>query len=245
MEAWEIVIITLTAGAGATLTAVAGLGGGIILLTVLLQFLEPQVAIPVHAVIQLASNGSRSIILRRDIRWDLTGRFAVLLLPAGFIGFWASGGIPAGAGRASIAIFALLAAWRPTALTSLARRIGSERHTFTVLGGVAGFLNIPLGVTGPAIAPFFRQFLTSRHVMVATLAAAQVLGHLTKIIIFGTDGFEFGDHTVLVTACTVSVTAGSWVGTRLLGRVSEKLFQRLFRLAITTVAARLLITSIW
>ena len=77
MSGLELLIVGLAALVGSTITAVAGLGGGILLLSVLLQFLDPLEAIPVHAVIQLASNSFRAFILRHDVDWGVVGRFAL------------------------------------------------------------------------------------------------------------------------------------------------------------------------
>ena len=59
MSTVELLLIAFTAGCGAVLTAVAGLGGGILLLSVMVQFMDLAEAIPAHAAIQLASNSSK------------------------------------------------------------------------------------------------------------------------------------------------------------------------------------------
>lgn len=243
MEIWEVVIVASAAGIGAVITGIAGLGGGILLLAVLLQFLEPTVAVPVHAVIQLASNGSRAVLLRSRVRWPVVARFAVLLLPAGFLGLWAVSAIPGGIGRAAIGIFALIAVWRPSLLTRGSALLGNDDRAYVSLGAISGFLNIPLGATGPMIAPFFRDRLPDRTTMVGTFAATQVAGHLAKTVVFGADGFAFGTYAPVMAASIVSVTIGSWMGTRLLGKVSEQLFQRFFRITITVVALRLVVQA--
>ncbi|MFT7645480.1 MAG: putative membrane protein YfcA [Candidatus Poriferisodalaceae bacterium] len=243
MELWEVLIVAGTAGAGAVITAVAGLGGGILMLAVLLQFLDPAIAIPVHAVIQLASNGSRAALLRQHIDWPIVARFVVLLLPAGFLGLWAANSIPSAVGRAAIGVFALVAVWRPTALASTSRLLGSSDRSFTTLGAISGFLSIPLGATGPMVAPYFRQRLPVRTAMVATFAATQVAGHVSKTVVFGTDGFAFSDYYPVMVTGIAAVTIGSWIGTKLLGRVSEERFQLIFRITITLIALRLIVQA--
>ena len=91
----DLVIVGLAAMFTATITAIAGLGGGIVLLTVLLLVVDPLVAIPIHAVIQLVSNSSRAVVLRDQIAWPLVGRFSILLLPAGVVGLAIASAIPA------------------------------------------------------------------------------------------------------------------------------------------------------
>ena len=49
------------------LSAIVGMAGGIILLSSMLLFVDPLVAVPIHAVLQLASNGSRSLVQRKHV----------------------------------------------------------------------------------------------------------------------------------------------------------------------------------
>ena len=243
MDAAEILVIALAAGAGATLTAIAGLGGGILLLSVLLQFMDPLEAIPVHAVIQLASNSSRTVLLRHQVAWDVVWRFCLLLVPAGVAGLLVADTMSVATGRIAIAVFALLVVWWPAGLAAISGILGGGRRAFVPLGGIAGFLNIPFGVTGPAVAPMFRRHLAERTAVIATFGATQTAGHLTKIGLFAGDGFAYGDQVTLMAAGVVAVVAGSWLGTRLLHRVDETLFGHLFRITLTAVAIRVVVTA--
>ena len=57
---FEIAILGAAALATSVLSAIVGMAGGITLLTVMLVFLDPLVAIPVHGAVQMVSNSSRS-----------------------------------------------------------------------------------------------------------------------------------------------------------------------------------------
>ena len=59
------------------LTAITGIGGGVLLLSVMVQFMTPAVAVPVHGVVQLASNASRAAFGWRDVRWGLVVPYAL------------------------------------------------------------------------------------------------------------------------------------------------------------------------
>ena len=68
------------------MTSIAGAGGGTVLLAAMLQFMNPAEAIPVHGVIQLTSNITRTWLLRKFVNWNIIFKFS-LLLPIGiFIG---------------------------------------------------------------------------------------------------------------------------------------------------------------
>ena len=244
MSSLDLLLVGVAALVGSAITAVAGLGGGILLLSVLLQFLNPLEAIPVHAVIQFASNSFRAFILRHDVDWGVVARFALLLLPSGVLGLLVAEAFPVGVGRIFIAIFALILVWWPQALTSMSSLLGNGRRSFVPLGAIAGFLNIPFGVTGPAIAPVFRRELPIRTAMVATFAMAQTSGHLTKIVLFAGDGFRYGDQWSLVLVGVTAVMAGTWFGTRILRHLSERLFSHLFRFALTVISFRVILVAL-
>ena len=79
MTGVELVVLGVAALATAALTAVAGAGGGMVLLIVILQFVDPLVAIPAHGVIQLFSNGTRAVTLRADVDRTLLAPFIMVL----------------------------------------------------------------------------------------------------------------------------------------------------------------------
>ena len=86
MELLDLSILCAVALMTAVLSAVVGMAGGITLLSVMLLFFDPLVAIPVHGVVQLVSNGSRTYIQREHVEWWIFHRYAAPLIPMGFVG---------------------------------------------------------------------------------------------------------------------------------------------------------------
>src|SRR5690606_17931940 len=95
------------------LTAVLGFGGGVVLLAVLLFFLDPWAAIALHAAIQVASNGTRTIVRRRDVDWRIVWRTSLLLLPAGWLSLRLVRDAPESALQVVIASAILTVTWLP------------------------------------------------------------------------------------------------------------------------------------
>lgn len=239
----ELVIIAFAAAATAVLSALAGLGGGIILLAVLAQFFAPVVAIPIHGSIQLVANGSRAFLLRGEIAWRAVLWSSVLLFPASLLGVLVATSVPEDATRAALGVFALVITWRP----SLLRWRGTEQMPERALIGVgaaSGFINTTVGASGPVTSPFFRAVTVGHSAFVATAAASQVIAHISKVGAFLIDGFPIGDHIGTIAVGAVSVTVGSWIGTRLLGRVEERYLGWIFRAVLTALAARLIVTAL-
>ncbi len=244
LEAPAVAILTVTALLTAVLSAVVGMAGGITLLGVMLLFLDPLQAIPIHGAVQLVSNSSRAVIQRRHIRWDIVWRYGLPLLPTGIVGLWLLQSLPADATKLLIGVFVLAATWAPGVLLLGSHPERTDPHRrFVVLGAVVGVLNLTVGATGPLIAPFFLGLGLTRFALIGTKAMCQSLGHLVKIAIFGVAGFAFSAYLPLLLLLAIAVTAGTWLGSRLLDRVSERLFVWLYRGVLTVIALRLVIGS--
>jgi uncharacterized membrane protein YfcA len=242
LEGQDLGILTAVALLTAVLSAVVGMAGGIVLLSVMLLFMEPLVAIPLHGVVQLVSNSSRTWFQRSHVDWRITGRYALPLVPAGFVGLAIAWSLSPPVARALIGVFVLVATWAPGWLLigTHPERIDRSRRFF-LLGAVVGTLNMTVGATGPLIAPFFLNLGLPRQALIGTKAACQALGHLAKIAIFGLAGFAFGAWLGPLALLSAAVVVGTWLGSRILGHVSERVFVRLYRTVLTLVALRLVL----
>jgi uncharacterized membrane protein YfcA len=159
----------------------------------------------------------------------------------GWVGLHLANALPAPATRVIIGIFVLVATWFPGWLMlGTHPEQTNPRRRFLVLGGVAGVLNMTIGAIGPLIAPFFLNLGLDRRALVGTKAACQTLGHLVKIALFGLAGFAFAPHLALLVSAGACVVAGTWIGSRILERVSERFFRRLYMVVLTAIALRLL-----
>ena len=237
----ELAVLTVAALLTAGLSAVLGMAGGIVLLAVMLFFFEPLVAIPLHAVVQLASNGSRSLMQWRNVERSIVLSYALLLLPGTYAGVQLAQALPANVMRIGIGIFILVATWRQAWLGRAV--IGERFPRFLVVGGAAGFFGPLVGATGALIAPFFLDQGLSRQQIVGTKAACQVLGHVSKVALFGFVGFAFQEQLDVLVAMTLAVVLGTWMGTQVLEKVSEPLFLTLYRAALTLAALRLILAG--
>lgn len=235
----ELVVIGAAAFLTSILSAMAGLGGGIILLVTIVQVFSPAVAIPIHGGIQLVSNGSRATILRKQINWRAVGISAVLLFPASLLGVAFAASIPEQATRLAIGVFVLTVAWRP-GLLKRKKSDGLSDRTLVGVGAVSGFLNTTVGASGPVTSPFFKAVTAGHAAFVATAAAAQVLAHTSKLVAFTLDDFAIGEHLTVIGIGAIGVTAGSWFGTRMLGKISEKRLDLLFKVVLTALAIRII-----
>ena len=236
----ELAAIGATVFVTAVLSGVLGMAGGIALLGVLLFYLPPLVAIPLHGVIQLVSNGSRVLVQRRHARFDWIAWYALPLIPMGLVGLQVARRLPEALVEGAIGAVVLAATWLPRRGNGdAAVSARSPRVRFFALGAVSGFLNMLLGAIGPLIDPFFLGLGLGRQARVGTKAACQALGHAVKVGLFGAAGFAFGAHLPLLALGSLCAIAGTWLGSRLLDRMSEQGFLWLYRSVLTALALRL------
>ena len=240
--AGELAVLAGAAFATAMLSAIVGMAGGITLLAAMLLFLPPLVVIPLHGVIQLVSNGSRTFIQREHLRWDVVWRYSLPLLPMGFLGLLLAERIPPDFAKAGIGVFVLFATWAPSLmLMGTHPQDASPERRFFVLGAVVGVINMTVGATGPLIAPFFLNLGLTRFQLIGTKAACQAAGHIAKVLVFGVAGFAFAEWGAALLLLSACVVAGTWAGSRVLERVNEVWFVRLYKTVLTLIAIRLVV----
>jgi uncharacterized membrane protein YfcA len=242
LELLDLGILCLVGLLTSMLSAVVGMAGGITLLSVMLLFFEPLVAIPIHGVVQLVSNSSRTFVQRKHVDWTILWRYSVMLVPMGFVGIEIAQALPPNVTRALIGVFVLVATWKPGWLLIGTHPERADVHRrFFLLGAVVGLINMTIGAAGPLIAPFFLRIGLSRQAMIGTKAACQAAGHLVKIAIFGIAGFVFAEYAIPLALLSVSVIAGTWIGSQVLESVNERWFTWLYKGVLTLVALRLVV----
>src|SRR6266852_1400167 len=108
-------------------------------------------------------------------------------------------------------------------------------------GVIGGAIQLVSGVTGPLLDIFYVRTGMTRQVNVATKAAAQVLGHLSKVAYFaavieGPAGRDLEQWLVMAYAACFAVL-GTTLSRSLLDRMSDKQFYRWTRRVILGVGA--------
>lgn len=228
------------------LSGVLGMAGGMLLLAALLTRLEPIVAIPVHGIVQLASNGSRAWFLREHVRVRTIVPFLLPLLPAAALGAYLLGTLPPGVGKALIGAFVLYFTWRPGRSKSAPPRAHPHPGRMLAAGGaLVGFFSTLVGATGPLLAPFIVALELSPQATVGTMAVCQVFQHASKVLVFGVAGFDFRSMVGPALALSMCAIIGSALGTRWLDRIDRDLFKRIVRVLLTVMALELLVSGAW
>ena len=223
------------------LTVVAGIGGGITLLTVLVSFLPPAVALPVHGFVQIGSNAGRAVLFRRHTVWPILGWFGLGAVLGTALAGQVFVTLPKNLLEALIGGFVLYAVWGPKRRGST----GIPLPAFGVVGTVTSFASMFVGGTGPFVASFVSGKNLDKNGLVATHAGCMTLQHGAKAVVFGFIGFHYPPWLALIAAMIGCGLLGTVIGKRLLGGIPERVFRNLFRAVLTVLALRLLVSALF
>jgi uncharacterized protein len=233
---WMFLGLSVLSFFTAAFGVVAGLGGGVLLLAVMANIFPPAVLIPLHGTIQAGNNVSRSIIMRRHITWGLVPAFALGTLLGAIVGGQVVVALPTALLQTILGVFVLYICWAPKPESHQAY----TAPKFFILGAVGTLVSMFVGATGTLLAPFVRAATSGRHEYLASHAVLMVLLHGLKLAAFIALGFEFGAYLPLLAAMIAMAALGNLFGQAVLNKLSEKLFHRLFQVALTLLSLRLL-----
>ena len=248
----ETVILIVAAFITSSISAVLGMGGGIILLGIMAIIIpEGYVVVALHGIVQLISNLTRSFVFRDHIRKDIISQY----LPGAILGLSLS----------SIIIFTLISFFQVESATEIKidflkpligifilwflfgkrHKIKTKHPHFFGVGALSGLCTVFIGATGPLIAPFFLKGKLTKENIIANKAACQAISHLGKIPLFILF-FEFNYFSELgiLVPLTIAVFVGTNAGKQLLQFIPDKVFRLLFRGVLTIIAIKLIVDQL-
>jgi len=248
----ETVILIIAAFITSSISAVLGMGGGIILLGIMALIIpEGYVVVALHGIVQLISNLTRSFVFRHHLRRDIIYQY----FPGAILGLSLSALII----LALIAFFQVESA-KEIKIDFLKSLIGifilwflfgkqnslktDQPHFFSV-GTLSGLCTVFIGATGPLIAPFFLKGKLTKENIIANKAICQAISHLGKIPLFILF-FEFNYFSALgvLVPLTIAVFVGTNVGKQVLRFIPEEVFRILFKGALIIIAIKLIIDQL-
>lgn len=235
IDALTATILIVTSFFTSALTAAFGIGGGVAMLGALAGTVPPSVIVAVHGVVQLGSNLGRAVIQRHHANWPLFWRFL----------FGAIGGVALGAALftslpdkvllAMLGVFILVMVWVPKPKIP-----GLEKTGIVIGGGISSVLTMFVGATGSFILALLVPLKLDRKQQIATHAVMMTAQHALKVAAFGFIGIALVSWLPLMAAMIVSGFIGTMIGTKLLEKMPESLFQILLKGLLTLVALDLL-----
>jgi uncharacterized protein len=205
----------------AVLSSVAGFGGGVLLLPVFTALFGLRVAVPMLTLAQLSSNGARVWFNRRELRWRLIGWFAVGAVPMAVAGGLLLAHAPLAPLKRLLGVFLIgVVVWR-----RVKPHPGRPADSaFAGVGAASGLGSALLGSVGPLTAPFFLAYGLTRAGYIGTEAASALVMHLAKLGAYGAGDLLTRRVVLYGVVLTPATLLGAWVGRKIVGRLSERLF---------------------
>jgi uncharacterized membrane protein YfcA len=247
----ESVTLILAAFLTSTLSAVIGMGGGVTLLAIMAMVMpDGYLVVAYHGIIQLVSNVTRTTVYQNEINLPLLARFSKGIIP----GLFAAAGIVYGliqyfdvssASELKIDFLKPLIGIYIIWFLYLRKKNPISDKSFLWMGGISGLVTVFVGATGPLIAPFFISRDMKKESVIATKAACQAIGHMGKMPIFI---FLFGVNYIkdwsVILPLILAVYIGTKFGKGILGKLPEAIFKKIFRIALTLIAIRLILLNL-
>jgi len=211
----EIFLIIIFSFIAATISGVAGFGGGLVLLPILTLFISPKIAIPILTIAQLFGNGSRVYFSYREIRWKMVLLFVSGAIPTAIIG-------------SSLVVsfdIRILEVWIGIFLIAFVIYKRFVKKTFEInqyyliVGGAfTGFISGLIGSAGPLGAAFFLAMRLPPLSYISSEALSALLIHITKIFIY--QKYDLLTSKLMLTGLIagIAMIAGSYCGKLILNK---------------------------
>lgn len=220
--------------------AVLGIGGGLMMIAILPMLVAPVAIIPLHSVTQLVSNSSRAAFGLRDVQWQYLPRFILgSALGIGLFGFFLTQ-IPTDYIPLLIGSYLLLNVWWKPFKEFLA-----HYENMFVIGFLQTGLGLVVGATGPLSLTMLMKQIVDRDKIVVTSAALMTVTHIFKMSFFGLLGFAFAEYALPAVMLAAGAVAGSWIGTKLRGKLNAQHFFFLLKVVLTVLAIRMIVAVFW
>lgn len=205
-----------------SLSGVAGFGGGVVVLPVLVWVFGPEVAVPVVALFQLMGTLTRVWLNREFINWKVAAWFAAGSTPfailGGFLFIAANTDLLIrimGGGMIALVVLTQLP-W--------SRNIRMTLWGFLPLGGATGFLAAVIGIPGPFAAVFYIAYGLKPREYMATFSLSMLLIQVPKLAVYGIGALLTPLVVSLGLLLGVIAIGGAYFGAGVLRRVPEKVF---------------------
>lgn len=236
----SMVVLTAAAVVCSVISGMTGMGGGTILLAIIATMVPTEFIVPLHGTVQLISNSTRLALFFKHVRWKIVGFFLIGIVPGAVAGIFIFNMLDKNIIKLLLGVFILAVTWLPKSKTERT----SSFVLFLPVGVISGFIGIFFGAIGPFIATFFIRKDIIKEQLVATKAACQAIGHTLKVVLFGLIGINVFSNWQLLLALGIAVILGTMIGKKLLGKLSDKAFKRIFKTLLTIIALRIVILGV-
>lgn len=234
----EIIVLSAAAFAVALLTFFTGFGLGTILTPVFMIFFPVELAIALTGVVHLFNNGFKLVLTGRHADRQVLIRFGIPAVIAALLGSWLLLHIPDASPLFTYNAFghrfevypiklmvsAILILLALMDLIPFFSTLQFSKNKLPVGGALSGFFGGLSGNQGALRSAFLIKAGLTREAFIATTVVVSTFVDLTRLSVYSTQFIHAGltEQLNLVFCATLAGIAGSYIGNRLLKKVSLK-----------------------
>jgi uncharacterized protein len=232
-----IVAVPLIVFAGAYLSTVAGMGGGLLILATCSQIMPIATVIPLNGVFVFAGQLTRVSQFYRHINWQITAPF----IPGSVIGAVLGTVIYFRLSETAIALMLgtvmLWFSWAPSNPAS--RQIAEKIPVpYFFVGIIHTFLSTVSGAGG-LLQSLMVNSSMKKEGIVATIASTLLAMSLFKTTGYFLAGFDYQNWVAIILLSWITGIAGTTAGNYSLNKMPDIFFRRLIKSMVTIFALRL------
>ena len=224
-EIVKIAAVIVATTIGFTIAGVAGFGGGLIALPVLIWVFGVREAIPILCISQALSTISRAGLHRQALHWPVARNFVLGALPFSVIGsflFVSTDTTILVRILGVMMLFFVIYTRLP-----VGRNFKMRIWGFVPVGAITGFGSAFLGIPGPFAAIFYLAYGLSASAYIGTSALGMAIIQGPKLIIYGTSDL-LTLRVLLLGISLGAIAAGSaYLGRIILRRMPEHVFSKI------------------
>lgn len=240
----DYVTVCVVALLASMLTFFSGFGLGTLLMPAFAVFFPIEVAVAATAVVHLANNILKVVLVGKHLEWSVFFRFAVVAGIASIIGAllqdvlvdaaplvtWKWGSLTGTMTAIKLVVGLVMIAFALIELSPRYKDLAFDRKWLPLGGAISGVLGGLSGHQGALRAAFLAKCSLSKEAFVATGVWCSLLVDLARLSIYSPKTWtqlEAGNNLgSLVLAGTLAACVGSLVGSRVLRKVTLKVIQR-------------------
>lgn len=231
--------MTLTVVFTSTFAGATGLGGGLMLLSVLPNFLPATAIIPLHAVTQWVSNASRLSMGLKHLDKTLVRPLIIGAIAGASLGASLYSHLPTDYLPPLLGLWVLWLTWMPQPRVPI-----PEKFTFMFLGFYQSAISMALGATGPLGTALLMRHSKDREYLVINTALYMSISHTCRVTAFTLLGFNFVDWWLELAILCSGAVLGSWLGTQIRPYIRQEIALTLLKGILTILALKLIVSAV-